>query len=871
MSQGLDADMQSMTQAEKTMLRYQYVLANTGAASGDFLRTINSWHNQLVLLSGGFRQLGSIVGGVLINAFKPFIQALNSVMGAVINFAQVVSDALGAIFGWEYQTGGGVAQDLEMGAGAAQDIEDATGGAADNAKKLNKYIAGWHEVNNMTSNKDSGGSGGGGGAGGGGLADADGGKWIQKESLWEKYTSSIDSLYELGDYIGGVLTDAMNSIDWNRVYESARNFGSGLASFLNGLISPELFGATGRTIAGALNTAIYAALSFGETFDWTDFGDSIASGVNNFFATFDFGALANTIDTWVQGIWTTIKTAVQKIEWKTIWDGITEFISEIDLETISIIIGAVTIKKIGKFIFGGALLRELAATFGVRLAAELGTAPVITTLTAGIKALFGSAAAKSSLVFMFPGAASIVSGVSAWVTGTLLPALSGFGSMIASAISGPWGLAIAAALAGVFAIITNWDVVYAFFTETLPSFWNSTAVPFFSEMFSPLGQAYENHIKPLIDSIINGFGSIYKKFKDGYNEHMKPVLDDLGEKFSAVWDGIITPILENAQELFGNIGELFSTVWENDFQPSLKLLGDAFGAVADVISVFWKEVLQPCIEWIADNFWPMISPAVEAVGNIFISVFEQIGKTIDGFMTILNGIITFIAGVFSGDWSKAWEGVKTVFKGVWDAMPDFIKGPIKLIIGFVNSMIGAIENGINFVVRGMNNLQFDVPDWVPGIGGETFGFDLNEISLPRIPQLARGGVLEKGQVGLLEGNGAEAVVPLEKNTKWISRVAATMSDEFGKYRLNTFVPKQSLSSNSYNYEKLKSAMQMERDSRMAQQQYEIKRQNQLLEKLISVVEQKELHIGDDDIFNATRRGQNRFAKRTFKTGWAGID
>ena len=114
MSQGLDADMQSMTQAEKTMLRYQYVLANTGAASGDFLRTINSWHNQLVLLAGGFQQLGSIVGGVLINAFKPFIQALNSVMGAVINFAQVVSDALGAIFGWEYQTGGGVAQDLEM-------------------------------------------------------------------------------------------------------------------------------------------------------------------------------------------------------------------------------------------------------------------------------------------------------------------------------------------------------------------------------------------------------------------------------------------------------------------------------------------------------------------------------------------------------------------------------------------------------------------------------------------------------------------------------------------------------------------------------------------------------------------------------------
>lgn len=327
------------------MLRYQYVLANTGAASGDFLRTINSWHNQLVLLAGGFQQLGSIVGGVLINAFKPFIQALNSVMGAVINFAQVVSDALGAIFGWEYQTGGGVAQDLEMGAGAAQDIEDATGGAADNAKKLNKYIAGWHEVNNMTSDSKDKGSGGAGMSDLEALGNADGGKWVQAESLWEKYTSSIDTLYKLGEYIGDTLTRAMESIDWNKVYEKARNFGSGLASFLNGLISPDLFGSTGKTIAGALNTAIYTALSFGSTFDWADFGESIASGVNNFFATFDFGALANTIDTWVQGILDTVITAVNKIKWDKIGEKIGEFLQNLDFTK--------TLKKVGKLIWDG--------------------------------------------------------------------------------------------------------------------------------------------------------------------------------------------------------------------------------------------------------------------------------------------------------------------------------------------------------------------------------------------------------------------------------------------------------------------------------------------------------------------------------------
>lgn len=344
MAQGIDADMRKMTQAEKTMLRYQYVLANTGAASGDFLRTINSWHNQLVLLAGGFQQLASIVGGVLINAFKPFIQALNSVMGAVINFAQVVSDALGAIFGWEYQVGGGVAQDLEAGAGAAGGIEDAMGGAADNAKKLNKYIAGWHEVNNMTSDDSKkGGSGGGGGAGG--SSAADGGQWIQKESLWEKYTSSIDTLYELGEYIGGVLTDTMNRIDWDTVYESARNFGTGLASFLNGLISPELFGALGQTIAGALNTALHFLDGFGTKFDWVDFGNSIASGINNFFATFDFALLADTLNTWAQGILDSAIVAVEKIEWGDIGKKIGEFLEKLDFTK--------TLRKLGKLIWDG--------------------------------------------------------------------------------------------------------------------------------------------------------------------------------------------------------------------------------------------------------------------------------------------------------------------------------------------------------------------------------------------------------------------------------------------------------------------------------------------------------------------------------------
>lgn len=275
------------------------------------------------------------MGGTLINAFKPFIQALNSVMVSVINFAKVVSDALGAIFGWEYQVGGGVTNDLESAAGAADDMAAGTGDAADNAKKLKSYLLGIDELNVLepdTGDGDSGAGGGGAGAGAGGTAD--GGEWVDTESLWEKYTSDIDSLYELGEYISKTLTDAMNSIDWESVYEGARNFGTGLANFLNGLISPELFGATGRTIANSLNTAIYATLAFGETFDWTDLGDSIAEGINEFFRNFDFGSAVDVVNTFAKGILTTFVRAVERVDWDLVGNKIGEGIASIDFLSV---------------------------------------------------------------------------------------------------------------------------------------------------------------------------------------------------------------------------------------------------------------------------------------------------------------------------------------------------------------------------------------------------------------------------------------------------------------------------------------------------------------------------------------------------------
>ena len=333
---GLDADIKSMTQAEKVMLRYQYVMANTTAAQGDFAKTADTWANSVRTLKQEFEAWGSIVGKVIINAFKPFVIALKKAMVYVIQFTQTVADALGAIFGWTIEvSGGGIADGMEDIADSTGDIGTSADKANSSAKKLKNTLLSIDEIHALNDNTDSssgGGSGSGTGAGGGSGVNT---SLKQVDGLVEKYQSSIKDLYHLGSYIGDTITDSLNSIDWIKVYQGAKNFGKGLADFLNGLISPELFGAVSKTVANSLNTALYFLNTFGETFDWTDFGNSIASGINNFFSHFNFSLAASTINTWSHGILTFLTTAIKGVDWEKVGNSIGTFFSEIDWEQVA--------------------------------------------------------------------------------------------------------------------------------------------------------------------------------------------------------------------------------------------------------------------------------------------------------------------------------------------------------------------------------------------------------------------------------------------------------------------------------------------------------------------------------------------------------
>ena len=336
---GMDANIKSMSQAEKTMLRYNYVIAKTGASQGDFARTSMTWANQTRILAENFKALASVIGGTFINALRPLVVALNGAMGSLISFAETVSNSLGKIFGWKYEDGtGGMANDYEDASDSAGSLADETGKTAENVKKIRAGLRAFDELKTISLPDDNDASGNSGGSNSGTTgASGSGGQWTKVDSIFKDYESSLDNLYKLGDYIGTTLTNSLNGIQWENVYEGARNFGTGLASFLNGLISPELFGAVGTTIANSLNTVITASLSFAETFDFKDFGESLATGINNFFKDFDFKKLAKSLNTWVDGLKDTIAGFVGTLSWEDIIGGIGDFLGELELDTISLV------------------------------------------------------------------------------------------------------------------------------------------------------------------------------------------------------------------------------------------------------------------------------------------------------------------------------------------------------------------------------------------------------------------------------------------------------------------------------------------------------------------------------------------------------
>ena len=817
-TQGINASVKAMDARDKAILRYKYILEATKDMQGDFARTSGSWANQVRLLQQQWTLFLNVVGTGLVTVLTPLLQMLNRLIQAVTQFAKVIGDALMKIFKLKPQSltdaadgtaaaMGGVADATEEAADSANDLAKSTKKAKEEAKKA---LEPFDELNNLSSDKDdasSGSSSGSGVAGGGvGLEMPPVDSSAFEKSI-EDILSSVDNLFDLGRLISTTLENALRSINWNKIYEKARGFGTGLAQFLNGLITPGLFGAVGSTIASALNTAIYTALSFGLTFDWANLGLSLAAGVNEFFATFDFGALADTIDAWVQGLYTMVVNFIKNVDWSKIWDGVRDFMSHIDLDTIEIVVGFLAIKGLAGLvkkaflgipglisgIISGAMEKAFGASslsgiiknaFVPRLSAGLtmafdtlkaggGLNATITEFFAGITGsldmgmlittILGIGIAIGGVVLIVQNFFDMWKDGFSWLNEAFLvlgAVILGIGLVIAGV-----PLTVAAAVAAIVAVVATLVIV-------IKDHWEDI-----KKTFKKAGQWFDtNVIQPVVSFFTNLWTTVTTIFTNLWNDIVAVFTP------AATWfnNSVISPIVNWFRNLWQTVRDIFNTLWI------------IIRAIWIVVSTwFYNNVISPIISGF-NTLQTNVNNAFRTARALVMNAWNTVANWFNTHVTrpiqnYFNTLRTNITTAFRTAW--------TAIRGVWNTVANWftthVTNPIAsafnvmwgTIRGVINTMISGVERLLNSIIGGINiflgGLE-TVGKAAAKITGDNYS-GITKIQTVSLPRLAKGAVIppNKEFMAILgdQKHGTNIEAPLDTIVQAFNQAGGKSSDE----------------------------------------------------------------------------------------------
>ena len=180
-----------------------------------------------------------------------------------------------------------------------------------------------------------------------------------------------------------------------------------------------------------------------------------------------------------------------------------------------------------------------------------------------------------------------------------------------------------------------------------------------------LNEIYSSSVHPFFESLKDGFSEILKVVLDAFNTHILPVLQNVAEKFAE-----------------------FST---SSLQPLIDKFAEFAGKVFECITVIWEEILQPFITWFIETIAPSIGAQIQLVTDIFFLFLETVSEILGNVIEGLSGLIDFLAGIFTGDWKKAWNGINQFFTSIWNTMQIFVNAIFEAIYIFIQNKLTEIQ------------------------------------------------------------------------------------------------------------------------------------------------------------------------------------
>lgn len=753
LTQGINKSYNAMTQQEQALLRYNYLLSVTSDAQGDFARTSDSWANQTKILAMRFDSLKASIGQGLINVFTPVIKVLNTLIAKL----QVAADAFKRfteiITGRKSESAsssvGNIATGLDTATNNANSLTGATNAAGGSAKKAAEAysgLGGFDEINSLSKNADSGGGSGIGSDLGIGEEAAVAAEETDTQ-LNPVLQALIDKLKELRDIFKDGFKAGLGDVTLEPLKKAIKGIRESLVEIFT---APEVLGAADTW----LNRVTYAAGQI--TGAVASIGITVATN------------LVGGVDKYLEQNTGRIKQFIVNM-----FD-ITGDIAEIQGNFAQ---AAANIFSV----FGGENGQQVTANL-------IG---IFANASMGVYELMGKAGRDILDVFTRPfidnqeGIKTALDGILeavVTVTGSIKDTVDEFvekANEVYDASFGPMFEAIATGLS---------DTAGRFI-----EFWNVYVKPVLDELAGKFSGVMEEHIQPMLSKILEFCGSVADAVTALWNGIVKPFIDWLIAYILPTVVPIFNTIVSTIMAMAGNIADIIGGVidvirgiidfvvgiftgdWEKAWNGILAIVDGVMNTIKGVIELVMNAI-GGVISTILNTISTIFSTILHGIASLVTTIFNAIRTAITtALATIKGGISTglnSIKTIFTTVFTSIKTTVVTIFNSIWSA----IKGVINSIIGGVESMANAVVGGINTVINALNNLSFDIPDWVPEFGGKTFGFNIPTLSTVSLPRLATGGIVD-GATPLIAGEaGREAILPLENNTGWMDSLASRMGE-----------------------------------------------------------------------------------------------
>ena len=749
----------AMTEQEKVALRLAFVQKQLSAASGDFIRTSDSWANQVRVMQLQLQSLKATVGQGLINLFTPIIRVINTVIGKLATLANAFKSFTELITGNSSDSNGvaavaGAADDAGTGLENASDSAsnlasntDKVGQAAQNAAKKMKALMGFDKVNKLDSQSDSSsgsssspstGTGGTGALGSavdfGNLAEGDTvlDKTDKKMSALIKRCQELAKLFKKGFEIG--FGDSQKKID--SINDSAKSIGKNLK---------EIF--TDAAVVNAANRcANNIALAFGKITGSTariglTLADNLVGGVDKYLAK-----IKNYIKKRIVSMFdATGEIAKLSGDFSVALADIFDIFSSDDAK-------AITSDIIQVFSDGFLGATDLEIKFA-RDFKELCVVPIIQntekisgtlenmlsrwrtvfdTLSQSVTDTFEKANEVYDQYFA-PFVDAITQGISD-IQGTFLDAYNTYLSPIldylADKFSTVWSEHIQPALDGILELVGK-------LLENLGALWQNTLVPFIEWII--------NNIMPVISPIIGTIGNL--------------ILDLLA---------VAGDVISGITTILGGFLDFCTGVFTGDFSmcwQGIEEILQGFKKIAASIFDFAKKnILQPFIDFVKGIFQTDWSKSFRTLGSVLNTFLGTVQRIWGNIKRVFNGIVEFITGVFSGNWKQAWDGIKEIFGGVFDSLIALAKAPLNAVIDLINGLMDKLNSGLSAIE---NAFSFSYDFKNPITGTRHYGhYGMSLPRVPTIPHLAQGAYVKPNtpQLAMIGDNlhQGEVVAPENK-------------------------------------------------------------------------------------------------------------